>query len=168
MELVRENDVRLRRICGVYTRDSEAAKDLYQEILMQLWRALPSFDGNAKPGTWVYRVALNTALTRKRADTARRAERHDSLDDTLDESQSLWPNESLTPDERLDAQQQLERLYVAIDRLDDLDKALVTLFLNDASYREMSHVLGISENHVAVKLHRIKKELAARLAEDVP
>ena len=162
MKLVRENDASLRRICRVYTNDADGQKDLYQDILVQLWRALPSFDGEAQPGTWLYRVALNTALSRKRADIARRAEQHDSLDG----SHALWRDGSPMPDEKLEANQQLERLYAGIDRLGELDKALVMLFLDEKSYREMAQVVGISETHVAVKLHRIKKELASWLAED--
>lgn len=153
IQLVRQNEARLQRICRVYTRDAEAQKDLYQDILAQLWRALPSFDGEAQPGTWLYRVALNTALSQKRADTVRRKEQHDRLDDLPEGSHTLWHDGSPTPDERFEARQRLERLYAAIDRLDDLDKALVMLFLDERSYREMAQVLGISESHVGVKLH---------------
>jgi RNA polymerase sigma-70 factor, ECF subfamily len=162
IKLLRENDTRLRKICRVYERDNEAQEDLYQDILLQLWRALPSFNGEAQPGTWLYRVALNTALSRKRADAARRTEQHEALD----ESHSVWRDNSLGPDETLDAQQQLERLYEAIDRLGDLDKALVMLFLDEKNYRDIAQILGISESNVGVKLHRIKKELASWLTED--
>lgn len=162
MKLVRENDARLQRICRVYGRDADGQKDLYQDILVQLWRALPSCEGEAQSSTWLYRVALNTALSRKRAETARRAGQHDSLDD----SQALWRDGSPMPDETLETNQQLERLYAAIGRLGDLDKALVMLFLDEKSYRDMAQVVGISENHIGVRLHRIKKELATWLAED--
>ena len=87
------------------------------------------------------------------------------MDDSLGRSHALWQDESPTPDQRLEARQQLERMYTAIDRLDDMDKALVMLFLDERSYREMAQVLGMSESHVGVKLHRIKKELASWLAE---
>jgi RNA polymerase sigma-70 factor, ECF subfamily len=164
VELVRENEGRLRKICRVYAWGREAQEDLYQDILMQLWRALPSFSGEAEASTWLYRVALNTALSRKRADTARKAERHE----TLDESHASRRDESLGPDETLDARQQIERLHAAIDRLGDLDKALVMLFLDERSYRDIAQILGISETHVGVKLHRIKKELASWLTEAAP
>ncbi|HEY5060641.1 MAG TPA: sigma-70 family RNA polymerase sigma factor [Gemmatimonadaceae bacterium] len=162
MTLVRDNDVRLQRICQVYAADAEAQKDLYQEILMQLWRALPSYTGGAQPGTWLYRVALNTALGQRRTAKVRHEDHHDTLAD----SDVRLADDSPTPQERLEAQQRLQRLYAAIGRLGDLDKALVTLFLDDRSYRDMAQVLGISESNVGVKLHRIKKELAAWLAED--
>lgn len=162
IRLLRENDARLRKICRVYARDGAGQEDLYQDILLQLWRALPSFSGEAQSGTWLYRVALNTALSRKRADAARRVEQHEALD----ESHSAWRDNSLGPDDTLDAQQQLDRLYEAIDRLGDVDKALVMLFLDEKSYHDMAQILGISESHVGVKLHRIKKELASWLTEN--
>jgi len=162
VELLRDNDTRLRKVCSVYARGREEQEDLYQDILVQIWRALPSFSGAAQVGTWVYRVALNTALSRKRADAARRTEQHE----TLDESHAAWRDESMGADEALNARQQLLRLHAAIDRLGDLDKALVTLFLDEKSYRDMSLILGISETNVGVKLNRIKKQLASWLEED--
>ncbi len=166
IQLLRQNEARLQRISRVYAKDPEAQKDLYQDILAQLWRAFPSFEGESQAGTWLYRVALNTALSQRRADTVRRKEQHESLDDSPEGSHTVWQDGSPTPDERFDARQRLERLYAAIDRLDDLDKALVMLFLDERSYREMAQVLGISESHIGVKLHRIKKVLASWLAED--
>ncbi len=69
------------------------------------------------------------------------------------------------PDERLDQDEKLDRLYAAIDRLDDVDKALVMMYLDEKSYREMADVLGLSESHVGVKLHRVKNKLASWLEE---
>jgi RNA polymerase sigma-70 factor (ECF subfamily) len=162
IRLVRDNDARLRKICRVYAAQPEAREDLYQEILMQLWRALPSFEGESQASTWLYRVALNTAMSRKRADDVRRDKQHD----TLDESHASFADDSPMPDERVEARQQLDRLYSAIDRLGDLDKALVTLYLDERSYHDMAQILGINESHVGVKLHRIRKELASWLTED--
>ena len=161
LALVRQNDVRLRRICRVYGRESDAQEDLYQEILLQLWRSLPSFAGASSADTWLYRVALNTALAH-----ARRRSRH--LETSLDDK---WDREDTAPaiddaGERIDAAERLEQLYAAIDRLNDVDKMLVTMYLDDRSYREMADVIGISENHVGVKLNRIKKALARWLAEE--
>lgn len=160
VQLVRENDARLHKICRVYAENTEAQRDLYQDILVELWRSLPSFEGTAKPSTWLYRVALNTALSHKR--------KRDVRDEaTLDENHPVWTDGVSQPENRLEKQEKLDRLYAAIDRLDDMDKALVTMYLDEASYQEMSEVLGISENYVGVKLHRIKNKLAAWL-EDTP
>lgn len=158
LQLVRENQARLRKICRVYAEDAEAQNDLYQDMLVQLWRALPSFDGDAEASTWLYRVALNTALSHRRKQNVR-------AEATLHREHPVWTDGVTQPGERLDKQEKLERLYAAIDRLDDMDKALVMMYLDETSYQEMADVLGISENYVGVKLHRIKKKLAAWLEE---
>jgi len=160
VQLVRANEGRLRKICRVYTDNPEAQRDLYQDILVALWRALLSFEGEAQASTWLYRVALNTALSHDRKQTVRD-------EATLDPDDPMWSDGVPHPEDRLEAQDKLDRLYAAIDRLDDVDKALVMMYLDDASYHSMADVLGISENYVGVKLHRIKKQLADWL-EDTP
>jgi RNA polymerase sigma-70 factor (ECF subfamily) len=160
LELVRENEGRLRKICRVYADTEVAQQDLYQNILVALWRALPSFEGEAAPGTWLYRVALNTALSHDRRRTVRE-------EATLDDDHPLRTDAFAEPDAAVEEQDRLDRLYAAIDRPADLDKALVTMYLDDKSYAEMADVLGLTENHVGVKLHRIKNQLADWL-EDAP
>ncbi len=161
LALVRENDGRLRHICRVYARDVEARKDLYQEIMFQLWRSLPSFAGASSIDTWVYRVALNTALTHVRR---RSVHVETPLDQDHVEAADLASLDAA--DDTPDLGEQSERLYAAIDRLGDVDRMLVTMYLDDQSYREMAEVIGISESHVGVKLHRIRKALARSLAEE--
>ena len=160
VQLVRANEGRLRTICRVYGSDTEAQRDLYQDILVALWRSFPSFDGEAQASTWLYRVALNTALSHGRKQTVRD-------EATLDTDAPVWTDGFSSPAADLEQQEQLDRLYAAIDRLGDVDKALVMMYLDDASYRAIADVLGISENYVGVKLHRIKKQLADWL-EDTP
>jgi RNA polymerase sigma-70 factor, ECF subfamily len=162
LALVRENDGRLRHICRVYARDAEARKDLYQEIMFQLWRSLPSFAGASSTDTWVYRVALNTALTHARR---RSVHAETSLEEDHAEAADLAASLDAAEDS-LELGEQSERLYAAIDRLGDVDRMLVTMYLDDRSYHEMAEVIGISESHVGVKLHRIKKALARSLAEE--
>ncbi len=161
LALVRENDGRLRHICRVCARDVEARKDLYQEIMFQLWRSLPSFAGASSIDTWVYRVALNTALTHVRR---RSVHVETPLDQDHVEAADLASLDAA--DDTPDLGEQSERLYAAIDRLGDVDRMLVTMYLDDRSYREMAEVIGISESHVGVKLHRIRKALARSLAEE--
>lgn len=160
VQLVHENDARLRKICRVYTDGTEAQRDLYQDILVELWRSFPSFEGDSSPSTWLYRVALNTALSHDRAQEVR-------ADATLDPDHPMWENGPPPPDEDLERQDRLDHLYAAIDRLNEVDKALVMMYLDEKSYAEMSEVLGISENYVGVKLHRIKNKLASWL-EEIP
>jgi RNA polymerase sigma-70 factor (ECF subfamily) len=157
LELMRDNDARLWRICRAYARDVEAQKDLYQEMLVQLWRSLPSFAGDSLPGTWVYRVALNTALAHSRRVARRRESPLQGYD---------VPSEVPSADEVLGARQRVDRLYAAIDRLNDVDKLLVLLYLDEKTYHEIAEVSGLSETNVGVRLHRIKKELAGELAEE--
>ncbi len=162
LAMIRDNDARLRRICRVYGRASGTEEDLYQEILVQVWRSLDSFEGRASPDTWLYRVALNTALSHGR----RRAARRESAGD--EEAIARLPDRAPAPDEAVETTERLERLYRAIERLEDTDRALVMLYLEERSYRDMADVLGISESHVGVKLHRIRKRMGDWLAEEAP
>ena len=162
LTLVRENDARLRRICRVYARDPESRKDLYQEIMFQLWRSLPTFTGASSIDTWMYRVALNTALAQARRLSGR-------TETTLDEEHHHGDEltSSLGTEAELDLEDQSERLYTAIDELDRIDRMIVTMQLDGRSYREIAEVIGISESHVGVKLHRIRKVLARSLRKEV-
>lgn len=153
VQLVRENDARIRKICRVYANSAEARRDLYQDVLVALWRSFPSFEGDAQPSTWLYRVALNTALSHDRKQTVR-----DNA--TLDADHPIWTDGTPSPPSDLEQQDQLDQLYAAIDRLGDMDKALIMMYLDDKSYRTIADVLGISTNYVGVKLHRIKQQLA--------
>lgn len=159
--LIERNRGRLRRLAGAYAASAEDERDLYQEMLLQAWRSLPSFEGRSSPDTWLYRVALNTALDHDRSEERRRSAR-------LDEDHPLRDRSFERPDRRYEEREKLERLYDAIDRLADADRALVLMYLEEKSYAEMSEVLGISESYVGVKLHRVRKELSEMLAEEAP
>jgi RNA polymerase sigma-70 factor (ECF subfamily) len=162
LTVVRENEARLRRISRVYERDLDARKDLYQEIMFQLWRSLPSFIGGSSIETWVYRVALNTALAHAR--------RRSSRSETTLEEEHLESETLALPlgssEDVIELDEQSERLHAAIERLDGIDRMLVTMQLDGRSYREMAEVIGITESHVGVKLHRIRKALARSLTEE--
>lgn len=163
LTLVHANDARLRRICRVYERDPDARKDLYQEIMFQLWRSLPSFTGASTVDTWLYRVALNTALAHVRRQSKRR-ETTPLTDEHLEAETT--PSTLTVDEERLELDEQSERLHAAIHRLDGIDRMLVTMQLDGRSYQEMAEVIGITESNVGVKLHRIRKTLAQMLAKE--
>jgi len=131
--------------------------DLVQEILLQLWRSLPRFEGKAKESTWIYRVALNTALAWHRSET-----KHRTAQSPLTAIEELPEPDDLVARER---EELVANLYAAIRLLSKVDAALVLLYLDDLSYREMAEVLGISETNVGVKLNRARKELAGLLKE---
>jgi RNA polymerase sigma-70 factor (ECF subfamily) len=143
---------------GFAPTDADRA-DLVQEILLQLWRSLPRFEGKAKESTWIYRVALNTAMAWHRGENKRHAA-HTPLPAI---------EELPEPDDPIQREREelVANLYAAIRRLPRLDAALVMLYLDDLSYREMAEVLGISETNVGVKLNRARKTLG-ELMKEVP
>jgi RNA polymerase sigma-70 factor, ECF subfamily len=143
------------KVARAYTLTSEECQDLAQEILLQAWESLPKFEGRARPATWFYRVALQTAMHWQRKDRPRR-----SRQQPLMEVQALAP-QAADSAEQAQQRETVERLYEAIHQLPKTDAALVLLYLDELSYREMSEVLGISENNVGVKLSRAKKALGA-------
>jgi len=159
LELVNENRNRILKVCRVYAWNSADQDDLYQEILFQIWRGLPALKEKQFANTWLYRVAINTAISfvRSRASRTNRVMHveHAELARTIESSQ---PSEQV-PDDRL------ANLYSAIAKLDELEKALVTLFLEEFSYEQMAEVTGISAGNVGVMLHRAKKKLSCLLKE---
>jgi RNA polymerase sigma-70 factor (ECF subfamily) len=150
----------LYRIAQAYTRSAEDRDDLVQEILLQLWRSLPRFAGKSSPSTWIYRVALNTALAWNRSDTRRRWRLSPLIE--ADNIPSADPDSGAA----LHSAEVVRRLYDAIHSLSKVDAALVLLYLDDLSYREIAEVLGISEGNVGVKLNRARKQLAELMKEE--
>jgi len=142
------------KVARAYTLTADDRQDLTQEILLQVWRSLAQFEGRAAVSTWSYRVALNTALCWQRSQRSR----------PLAQQPGFAIQEVADPghDGGSSAEQKelVERLYAAIHRMSKGDAAIVLLYLDDLSYREIAEVLGISENNVGVKLNRAKKVLA--------
>lgn len=141
------------RAFAVTRQDQE---DLLQETALQLWRSLPTFRGEAKTSTWIYRVAFNTALVWKRNETRRHA-KHESFI-KLNENEAVSGQLACSQDEEM-----VQQLYAAIRQLPKLDASLALMHLDGLSYREMSEVLGITESNLGVKLNRIRKQLAEML-----
>ncbi len=139
----------VHKICRMYTNDQESHNDLFQEITIQLWKAYPNFRGDSKFSTWMYRVALNTAITLYRK-TKKEIRTQD-----YDEVSFRIRAEDYNDEE----EQQLKLMYKAIKELNDIDKALVFLYLEDQSYKEISETLGISEVNARVKMNRVRKAL---------
>lgn len=141
------------KVARAYTITSEECQDLAQEILLQAWQSLPKFERKASPATWFYRVALHTAMNWHRKDKPRRSRQQPLL-----EVQVLATEEANSA-EQAQHRDTVEQLYKAINQLPKADAALVLLYLDELSYREMAEVLGISESNVGVKLNRAKKAL---------
>ena len=150
-----EHGSSVMKVARAYTLTTEECQDLAQEILLQAWRSLPNFEGKASAATWFYRVALHTAMNWHRKNRPRRANQQPLLD-----VQTL-ATEGTDSAGQIQQRETVEQLYQAIAQLPKTDAALVLLYLDELSYREMAEVLGISQNNVGVKLNRAKKALHA-------
>ena len=142
------------KICRAYTNTREDFEDYYQEVCLQIWRSHASFDGKASWSTWVYRVSLNVCMTLlKKQKRNRRAF-----------GSSDMPSE-LVDDSRVSADESLNRLYDAIRQLSEVDRAVILLYLDEKSYREISEIIGANPNNVGVRINRIKDRLRRLLDE---
>lgn len=147
------------KVASIYARGNEDRRDLVQEVAVQLWRSFGSYDpARAKFSTWMYRVALNVAISH-----ARQFAREKPLE-PLDAVHLELPGDTdvSQPDERLAA------LYAFIGQLDPLNRALILLYLEDRSHAEIAQVLGISESNVATKINRIKHKLRGQMTAPAP
>jgi len=139
----------VHKVCRIYTTDSDAHKDLFQEITIQLWKNYSKFRGDSKFSTWMYRVALNTAISLYRKSSKRIK--------TEDYSDIEYKIQSVEYDDNQELQ--LKALYAAIHQLNDIDKALIFLYLEDKSFKEIAITLGISDINARVKMNRAKEKL---------
>ncbi|RHO72933.1 sigma-70 family RNA polymerase sigma factor [Parabacteroides sp. AF48-14] len=144
--LVEEYKQVIYKVCYVYASDADHLNDLYQEVVINLWKAYPRFRGECKSSTWVYRIGLNTCISFFRQSKRKPEVVPISVD--LD---------AFAEDE--DKTAQLRELYRMINRLSQLERALILLWLEERSYQEIADIMGISKNNVAVKLNRIREKL---------
>lgn len=145
--LLDENQKIVHKVCNLYMDSTSDREDLFQEITLQSWKAYGNFKGNSKFSTWLYRVALNTAIT-----FFRKEKRKPKIF-----SAEILPE--LHPEAYDPVEEQVQAMYKAIGELSKIDKAVVMLYLEDYSYLEVGEMLGISANNVAVKMNRIKTKL---------
>ncbi|GAB3989652.1 RNA polymerase sigma factor [Spirosoma daeguense] len=143
----------LHKVCRLYGNDDEDRRDLYQEIVLQLWRAFPTFRQEAQRSTWMYRIALNTAISLYRHKNRRIVPA--SLEDNL---LAIVPMPDTSEED-----ERIEQFYAAIEHLTQIEKALVLLYVDDHSYDEIARIMGISVSNVGVKLNRIKVKLKRML-----
>lgn len=146
---LKENQNIIHKICRLYTNSEDAHQDLFQEITIQLWKAFPNFRGDSKFSTWAYRVALNTAITLYRKSTR-------SVDTVSIEDKSYFLKQE---EYNFEQEEQIKLLYKAVQQLNDIEKALVFMYLEEKDYEEISETLGISEVNARVKMNRIKTKL---------
>lgn len=147
LKLLDQNQHRIRKLCTMYARNSEERKDLEQEVVLNIWKSFSNFRGEAKIETWVYRIILNVCFKHTYAISKnRKTISLDVLDFEI--SNSTSSNE-----------ENYQELQYCIQKLEFSDKTIIVLFLEDLPYKSIGEIVGISENHVAVKIKRIKKKL---------
>lgn len=149
VEMVTESQGIIHKVCNVYCDDREHRKDLFQEILIQLWKSFASFKGEAKFSTWMYRVSLNVAL-----QYIRKEGKQLSQTQLSDEVKNLSDS---VPDD--DYEEDLKQLYKAISQLNNVEKAIIMLYLEDKDNEEIAEIIGISQNYVRVRMNRSKEKL---------
>ncbi|MDN5213356.1 sigma-70 family RNA polymerase sigma factor [Fulvivirgaceae bacterium BMA12] len=154
ISVIKQHRNLIYKICSTYCQNPDNRKDIEQEILLQLWRSFQKFDGRVKMSTWIYKVALNTAVYYYRNDRKR--------------TRGIAINEAVIslPDEEYntDLDREIALVYQFIEKLNEIDKALVLLYLDNYKYKEIANVLGISETNVGSKISRIKKYLKDQFA----
>lgn len=138
------------RVVRAYGNTLEDQDDLFQEICMQLWSSIPRFEAKAKVSTWIYRVALNTALVWNRNEKSRKRRRT-----RLASLRQIQQNHNSDKNREI-----IEHLYGAIRKLPKVDASVVLMHLDGLPYADMAEILGISESNIGVKLNRAKKQLA--------
>ena len=146
ISLIGEHQRIIYKVCNLYMDNAADRDDLFQEITLQAWKAYPKFKGEARFSTWLYRVALNTAITYFKKEQKQ----------VVVFSSEVLPDSADSHDP---IEEQVQAMYKAIGELSKIDKALVTLYLDDYSYQEIGDMLGITANNVAVKMNRVKLKL---------
>ncbi len=149
VQIISQNQGIIHKVCSIYCDSEEDRRDLFQEILAQLWKSFLSFRNEAKFTTWMYRVALNTAITSFKKDKRK-----------PDQSNLEIENFQLAVEEYdHETEEQIKLLYKAIANLSGIEKSIVLLYLENKKYEEIAEITGITQNYVRVKMNRIKKKL---------
>ena len=146
IELIKENERLIYKVCSIYVSDEFPIADLYQEVIYNLWKSFPKFRNECSLSTWMYRIALNTCITGMRKELRR--PRQISI---LDLKENLIEPESMEGN--------IREMYKLIYRLKTLERAIILLYLEEKSYREIADITGLTLNNVAIKLKRIKEKL---------
>jgi RNA polymerase sigma-70 factor (ECF subfamily) len=136
----------IHKIISIYTYNEEDRKDLLQEIMLQLWKSYPGFLEKSAFSTWMYKVALNTALLHKR-----------KMKNELKAKETM--SENLSHQFRINKNDIIISLYMAIDQLGPIDKAIALLYLEQKNYQEIEEIMGMNKNNVGVRISRIKEKL---------
>jgi RNA polymerase sigma-70 factor, ECF subfamily len=157
LQIIKKNQGIIHKVCNIYCDDQDDRNDLFQEIVAQLWKSFPSFREESKFSTWMYRVALNTAIT-----TFKKTKRRP------DQNRLTYENFQVK-DENYDTEteDEIKNLHRAVAQLTGVEKSIVLLFLENKKYEEIAEITGITQNYVRVKMNRIKKKLKKFMENEV-
>jgi RNA polymerase sigma-70 factor (ECF subfamily) len=143
LEMIRQNEGIIFKVTSFYADKEHPIGDLYQEVVLNLWKSYPTFRGESKYSTWIYRIALNTCISFYRRN----------------KKNVVYVDISMDIPEPVDNKEEIQELYRLINRLGKIERALVLLFLDDKSYKEIADITGLTVTNVATKLSRIKEKL---------
>lgn len=148
VNLINEHQGLIHKVCIMYEHDAAIRNDLFQEIVLQLWKSFPSFRGEAKITTWMYRIALNTAISGFRKQhryvkTEDIHERHFNISEQVND----------------DRDEDFQKLQWAIRQLSEIERAMIMMALEEVPYEEIAETIGISQNNVRVRMNRIREKL---------
>ena len=153
-DLYAKNKDKIYRICCYYMDDPDDRQDLFQEVLTNIWRGLDRFEGRSKVSTWVFRIAVNSALAH------RKKQRRENSSMNLAENEFA---DGYVHDSTEGEQESIRQLHRAISGLNKIERAIISLMLEDVSQKEIAEIMGFTENNIRVKIHRIKGKLKTLL-----
>lgn len=157
VQLIARHQKLIHSLCSLYYPLTEDRKDLFQEIVLQLWKAYPAFNYQSKVTTWLYRIALNTVFARIRKEKSR----------PKSESFSEQTYQIPVSDSGHELTQATQELYQAIRQLTDEDKAIIMLYLEEHSYDEIATIVGMSRTNISTRINRIKTRLGKLLKKEM-
>jgi RNA polymerase sigma-70 factor (ECF subfamily) len=156
INLITEHQGLIYKVCIMYENDQDARNDLFQEIVLQLWKSFSTFRGEAKITTWMYRIALNTAISGYRKQT-----RNLITEDLQDMHFNI--SEHTTADDR---EEDIQKLQWAIRQLSEIERAMIMMALEEVPYDEIAETIGITQNNVRVRMNRIREKIRKLMCAD--
>lgn len=160
-QVLDENKDRIYRICCAYERNAIDRDDLYQEIAINIWKNLDKFEGRSAISTWIYRIAVNTSLMHIKKESRRNSAKTELDENSLNIAEP--PNDDR--EEKIETGKKIEILNECINELGTLDRLIISMVLEDLSYKEIAEVTGLTVNNTGVRINRIKKELLKLMEE---
>jgi len=144
--LIEQNKALIYKFCYMYANDTDTPDDLFQEVVINMWKSYPNFRGDSKIQTWMYRIALNTCVTFLRKAGSR------PKTQPLTDEHLTFADETNT--------EAIKELYKLINRLNGIEKAIILLYLEERSYDEIAQIVGITKSNVGVRINRLKEKLS--------